>query len=166
MLENALHWYKGEVFEAKFILLFGVITIALSLVFRYGGTTPYARALFIPMLVVGLLFAISAGWGIYSNEKKAAAVEQRSQADTDEFIVSEKKRVEDFQWLYTFSLITSAVSFAVALIFLVFTKNIYLHATAIALVWFGIAFMVIDYFSKERATIYYEQLTTARLQKP
>jgi hypothetical protein len=163
MLENTLHWYKGEVFEAKFILLFGVVTIALSLIFRYLGTTPYAKALFIPMLVTGLLFAISAGWGIYSNDKKAAVIEQRSQSDTKEFIASEKKRVEDFQWLYTFSLITSAICFVLALVFLGFTKNIYLHATAIALVWFGIAFMVIDYFSKERATIYYEQLTTSFL---
>jgi len=37
-------------------------------------------------------------------------------------------------------------------------KNETLYATGIALSVFGIAMIVIDYFSKERATIYYEHI--------
>lgn len=96
---------------------------------------------------------------VFSNQKKITTVEQSFQENKSTFFQTEKIRVEDFQYLYPLSIVLSVVCFLAAAYFLGFTKNIYLHATAIALAWVGIAFMVIDYFSKERAAIYYQQLT-------
>jgi hypothetical protein len=159
MIENTLTWYKGEIFEGKAILLFGIVSVVLAFLFRFWGSTPYAKALLIPLLAVGLMYAIIGGSMIFSNQKKIATVEQSFEENKSTFIESEKKRVEEFQYLYPLSLVISAICFVLSAIFLGFTKNMYLHATAIALAWVGVAFMAIDYFSKERATIYYEQLT-------
>ena len=51
MVEHTLNWYKGEIFEAKFILAFGIATIVVASLYRYFGSTPNAKALFIPMLL-------------------------------------------------------------------------------------------------------------------
>ncbi len=158
MVEHTINWYKGEIFEAKFILAFGVATILVASLFRYFGSTPNSKALFFPMLIVGLIFIAIGGSMDYSNQKKMATVEQTSKENIGEFVTVEKKRVEDFQYLYPLSLSISAVCFVIAVVFLGFLKNPYLHAIAIALTIFGFAFMVIDYFSKERSAIYYKQI--------
>ncbi len=164
MVEHTLNWYKGEIFEAKFILTFGLITLIIVFLFRYLGSTPYAKALLIPLLVAGLIFSVIGGSMYISNKKKIETVVQNFKNDNVQFVQSEKQRVEGFQYLYPFSLGISAVCFILAFIFLAFTKNIHLHASAIALASFGLAFMVIDYFSKERASIYYEQINHFILQ--
>lgn len=164
MLENTLNWYNGEIFEAKFILAFGLITIITAFLFQYLGNTPYSKALLIPLLMTGLIFSVIGGSMLFSNQKKIATVEQSFTTDNEQFVKSEKHRVQDFQYLYPLSLAVSAVCFVLAIVFLAFTKNIYLHASSIAIAIFGFAFMVIDYFSKERATIYYEQINNFLLQ--
>jgi mannose/fructose/N-acetylgalactosamine-specific phosphotransferase system component IIC len=160
MIENTLNWYKGEIFEGKLILLFGLVTVILALMFRLWSSTPNAKALLIPVMVAGLLFTIIGASMAFSNQKKIPTVVQSFGENKATFFESEKKRVEDFQYLYPLSMVISVICFLVAAYFLGFTKNVYLHATAIALAWIGVAFMVIDYFSKERAAIYYEQLTS------
>lgn len=158
MVEHTLNWYKGEIFEAKFILAFGIATIVVASLFRYFGSTLNSKALFIPMLIVGLIFIAIGGSMGYSNQKTMATVDQASKENIGEFVTAEKKRVEDFQYLYPLSLSISAVCFVLAVVFLGFMKNHHLHAIAIALTVFGFAFMVIDYFSKERSAIYYKRI--------
>lgn len=158
MIEHTLNWYKGEIFEAKFILAFGVATILVASLFRYFGSTLNSKALFIPLLIVGLIFIAIGGSMDYSNQKIMTTIEQASKENIGEFVSAEKKRVEDFQYLYPLSLSISAVCFVIAVVFLGFMKNHHLHAIAIALTVFGLAFMVIDYFSKERSAIYYKQI--------
>ena len=158
MIEHTLNWYKGEIFEAKFILAFGVATILVATLFRYFGNTLNSKALFIPLLIVGLIFIAIGGSMGYSNQKTIRTIEQASKENIGEFVSAEKKRVEDFQYLYPLSLSISAVCFVIAVVFLGFMKNHHLHAIAIAITVFGFAFMVIDYFSKERSAIYYKQI--------
>lgn len=158
MIEHTLNWYKGEIFEAKFILAFGVATILVATLFRYFGNTLNSKALFIPLLIVGLIFIAIGGSMGYSNQNTMRTIEQASKENISEFVSAEKKRVEDFQYLYPLSLSISAVCFVIAVVFLGFMKNHHLHAIAIAITVFGFAFMVIDYFSKERSAIYYKQI--------
>lgn len=166
MVEQTLNWYKGEIFEAKFILAFGLTTAIIGFLVHYIGNTPYAKALLIPLLVTGLIFTTIGGSMLVSNQNKMVTVEQNFAKDSEQFAKTEKQRVEDFQYLYPLSLSISAVCFGLALVFLGFTKNVHLHASAIAIALFGLAFMVIDYFSKERATIYYEQIADFLIKNP
>lgn len=158
MIQNTLNWYNGEIFEAKFISGFGLILIISSLLFYFLGSTPTSKALLIPLIVVGLFLTATGVTMGYSNSKKIAEVEQIYNQNNKAFVEAEIKRVEDFQYLYPMSIGISAVSFIIALSLLYFSKNVHLQAVAMALIIFGAGFAFIDYFSKERATIYYEQL--------
>ena len=162
MIQNTLNWYNGEIFEAKFILGFGIFMLISSLLFYYLGNTPTAKALLIPMLVIGIFFTATGVNMIYSNGKKVQEVEAKYNQNPQDFVNSEIKRVEGFQYLYPLSIGISAICFIVALSLLYFSKNIHLQAIAITLIIFGAAFAFIDYFSKERANIYYEKLQTAK----
>lgn len=158
MVQHTLDWYNGEIFEAKFILGFGLFLALTAILFYYLGNTPAAKALLIPFLVVGLIIVMMSVYGIYSNSKKIEALQAQHYKDPVQFRLDEMKRVEDFQYLYPMSIAISLVSFLVALGLLYYVKNIHWQAIAITLILFGTSFAVIDYFSKERATIYYEQL--------
>ncbi|MWB92798.1 hypothetical protein B4N84_23495 [Flavobacterium sp. IR1] len=163
MIKNTLNWYNGEIFEAKFILGFGIFTLICSLLFYFLGNTPKSKSLLIPMLIISVFFIVTGANMIYSNRTKIQEIETKYQQNTKEFVDAEIKRVEDFQYLYPLSIGISLVCFIVALGLLYFAKNIHLQAIAIALIFFGSAFAVIDYFSKERATIYYEKLVNFKL---
>ncbi|MEJ8605611.1 manganese efflux pump [Riemerella anatipestifer] len=161
MIQNIINWYNGEIFEGKFILGFGFFLILTALLFYFLGNTPAAKALLIPMLVIGLFFSITGVNMIYSNGKQKQEIVKRYEQNPKEFINTEIKRVNDFQYLYPMSIAISLACFLIAIALLYFTQNIYLKAIAISLILFGMAFAVIDYFSKERATIYYEQLKSS-----
>lgn len=95
---------------------------------------------------------------IYTDGQKAKAVTYAFEKNNTEFVQAEIKRVQDFQYMYPMSIAISFISFLLAIGVLYFVKNTQWHAIAIALILFGGAFAVIDYFSKERANIYYMRL--------
>lgn len=163
MVKNTLNWYNGEIFEAKFILGFGVFTLICYLLFYFLGNTPKSKSLLVPMLIISLFFIVTGANMIYSNRTKIQEIETKYNKNPKEFVDNEIKRVEDFQYLYPLSIGISLVCFIVAIGLLYFSKNIHLQAIAIALLFFGSTFAVIDYFSKERATIYYEKLISFKL---
>ncbi len=74
------------------------------------------------------------------------------------FVQAEKERVEGFQWMYTFAQVLTTVCLVLAMGFIWFTGNRHMHAIAIALMLFSVSLITIDYFSKERASVYYETI--------
>lgn len=157
-MQNTINWYNGEIFEGKFILAFGIFLILTASLFYFLGNTPTAKALLIPMLIIGIFFSITGANMIRYNGKQKQEVAKKYEQNPKEFINAEIKRVDDFQYLYPMSIAISLACFLIAIALLYFTQNVNLKAIAISLILFGMAFAVIDYFSKERATIYYEQL--------
>jgi membrane-bound ClpP family serine protease len=158
LFEHTTHWVKGEIFEGSTIIVSGVLTFIVGFLLWQFGTTPNSKTLIIPTFVVGVLFVAMGISMVYSNNKRLPEMEAAFRQNNTEFAKIEKQRVEDFQILYPISLAVSTVCIALTLIFFWFTKNETLYATGIALSVFGIALIVIDYFSKERAAIYYEQI--------
>lgn len=159
MIQHTLGWYNGEIFEGKFIIGFGVFLLISALLFYFNGNTPTAKALLIPLVVIGLAFTAIGVGGVYSNSKKVAQVEEIYHQNKQDFVNAEIKRVENFQYLYPMSIAISLACFLIAIGLLYFVKNVHWQAIAIALILFGSTFAAIDYFSKERAAIYYENLT-------
>jgi uncharacterized membrane protein HdeD (DUF308 family) len=158
LFAHTTHWVKGEIFEGSAIIVSGVLTFIVGFLLWQYGTTPNAKTLIIPTIVVGFLFVAMGISMVYSNNKRLPEMEAVYHQNPTEFAKTEKQRVEDFQILYPISLAVSTVCFVLTLIFFWFTKNETLYGTGIALSVFGIALIVIDYFSKERAAIYYEQI--------
>jgi hypothetical protein len=159
-IQHTTNWVKGEMFEATIFGSFGLLTIICSLLFWKFGETPNSKAVIIPLAIVGLFFLVTAISGIVSNNKRLIEFNEAFQKDRKAFLVSEKKRVEDFQYLYKTTIIIAAFSFALAICFFLFTDNHILKAIGLALIVFGLTGLIIDYFSKERADTYYEVITT------
>lgn len=154
-------WIKGEIFEAVFIIIFGALTIVGGFLFWKLGSTPSAKALLFPLAVTGTIL-LTTGISMYvSNQKRLVEYEQNYTQDNTSFITSEKKRVEDFQYMYPLSKGIATVLFITAILFFWFSKSHTLHAWGIGLSLFGLASLVIDYFSKERADIYYKLIVEA-----
>ncbi len=157
-MQHTTNWVIGEIFEATIFGSFGLLTIICSLLFWQFGETPNSKAVIIPFAIVGIFFLVTAISGIVSNNKRLTEYNEAFQKDKKAFVISEKKRVEDFQYLYKVTVIITALSFVVAIGFFLFTDNHILRAIGLALIIFGLTGLVIDYFSKERADFYYEAI--------
>lgn len=157
-LEHAVAWCKGEIFEGRLILLFGIIVLVSAFLFSKVGETPSAKAMLYPLLVVGILFVGIGGIMSYSNPKRIVEFETAYAENPKAFIQSEKERVEGFQYMYTVTLVIATLSFTFAMFVFWFSNSPTLKAVAIAVAIFGISGLVIDYFSEERAAIYYEKI--------
>lgn len=158
MLEHTLNWYRGEVFEGQMILVLAVVVTLVALLCYFVGTTPYAKALLIPFLLLGLLLTGTSLGMIIKNQKAQTEVVEQYEQDAEAFRATELKRVEGFMYMYPTTLAVSTPLFIIAVLMLALTKNVYLHATALALVVMSMSMIGIDYFSKERALIYQEHL--------
>lgn len=156
--ESTQNWFEGELFEGKIILLSGIIITIISLTIWKYGTTPNAKALFIPLLTVGLLFLIGISTMMISYPKRMAESEQAYKKNPEEFMLSEKQRVEDFQVLYKYSVGFAAVSFLLTVIAFGFFENKIFQSVCIALMLISVSLIIIDHFSKERANIYYIEI--------
>ncbi len=158
LVQHTIQWIKGELFEAKLIVAFGLITIVAGFLFWKIGTTPNSKALFIPLIVVGAIYASIGGGMLYSNPKRLVELPQSYQKDKIEFAQSEKKRVDDFQYGYKVSKIVATVFFLLTLVIFWTTKNPTWMGIGLALTYFAIAGLVVDYFSQERADTYYVEI--------
>jgi hypothetical protein len=159
-IQHTTNWVKGEIFEGTIIGFFGLLTIICSLQLWKFGETPNSKALIIPLAIVGILFLTITIWGTASNNKRLLQYTEAFNKDKTEFVKSEKKRVEDFQYLYKMTIIIASIGFAIAICFFLFTNNHIFKAIGLALIILGLAGLTIDYFSKERADKYYKAITT------
>ena len=156
--QHTQNWYDGELFEGKMVLFFGIIITIMSLLIWKYGTTPNAKSLIIPLLSVGLLFSIGLSAMIINYPKRMAKSELAFEENAPKFILLEKKRVEDFQVLYKYSVVFAAVSFLLTIIAFGFMENRIFQSICIALMLISVALVIIDHFSKERAEIYYLEI--------
>ena len=154
-------WIKGEIFEAILIFIFGIAIVFCGLLFWKFGEAHNAKSLIIPLLVAGLVYAALGGSMYISNQKRLPAYQQNFSQNKFEFIQSEKKRVEDFQYMYTISKIVATVFFVLTMLIFWFSKNPTWQGWGIGLTIFAISGLVVDYFSQERAEIYYKTILEA-----
>lgn len=155
--QHTNNWFKGELFEGTIILISGITILVLSFLTWKIGTTPNAKSFALVLLVVGLLFS-GISFGFQANKKRVVAFEKQYKENPTTFIQQEKERVEGFQWMYKMSAIISGICFAVTFITFMYFENRIFLSIALGLMIIGGSLIVIDYFSKERATIYYQQI--------
>lgn len=161
IFEHTTHWVEGELFESLLVVAFGVFLLLLGWAFGKLGETEGARAMFLPILLVGALFAVAGAGNYVSNRIRRPQLEEAHRADPSMFVSSEKERVEKFQILYTITLILAPLLFAAASIIFWRTMDPKWRAAGVALVVLGLSGLVIDFFSKERADIYYGKIQAA-----
>ena len=157
-LEYSIAWAKGEQFEGFCIAIAGFLMLITTFLFWKFGTTVNSKSLVTPSLAFGLVLTLMGIFMVYSNGNRQEEFKYAYQADEQQFIQDEKKRVEDFQYLYPSSLAFSFVCFALTFIAFSWSENATFHAIGVVVTMFGLALIIIDFFSKERAAIYYEQI--------
>lgn len=161
LVRYSIAWVRGEILEMTVVAIAGITFAALGILFWRLGVTPLARAMLVPLVVVGVLFASIGVSGYVSNQRRIPAFEQAFRDDATAFARAEKERVEGFQYMYTITNVLAPICFAVAVLLFWLTLNPHARAVGIALVLFGLSGLVIDGFSKERADLYYARVTEA-----
>ena len=154
-IDHSIAWCKGEIFEARFILGFGVLLIILAMVFYAQGMSPGSKAMLWPLLVVGAIFTTSGTSMIVSNNKRIKEYTVAFEQDAAAFISSEKARVEEFKsWYPAIRYVASGLAIA-GLGCMLFWHVPIGRTIGIALILTALATFVIDFFSEERADLYY-----------
>jgi hypothetical protein len=157
-IEHAIAWCKGEIFEAKLILLFGIIVLVSAFLFFKGGTTPSAKAMLYPLLVVGIMYSAIGGGMLYSNPKRIVEFKQAYAENPTAFIESEKKRTDEFiSWYPKTRYIMMVLGVIGILLFLFWAVPIG-RAIGISLIIMMLGTFVVDHFSEERAEIYHKHI--------
>ena len=165
LIDYTNKWLAGEIFEGKSILIAGLCLLVLTIIVWRVGSTDYARAILLPMLVVAILhIGIGAGMFVYNKQRIPQFEEQYSQQTTQEYLESENARVDEFMKIYPKVIIFAAISFIVAICLFAFCTTPWLRATALAFIYLALSCLVIDYFSKERGMIYQQELNEQREQ--
>lgn len=154
-------WIKGELFEATLVLLFGLLTSIAGYLFWKIGTTPASKAMLIPLVLTGVVYAVIGGGMLVSNSKRVREFEPLFKQGNSTFIRSEKKRVEDFQYGYVISKVVATIFFAATVLIFWLTKSTTWQGIGVGLAVFALAGLVLDYFSQERADIYYKAILNA-----
>jgi hypothetical protein len=157
-IQHTLDWCKGELFEGRIVLLFGLVTIVIALLFWKAGSTPNAKAMLFPLLAVGIMFAGIGGGMLYSNHNRITDYPQAFQNNPTEFIKAEKERTENFiSWYPKTRYIFSALAILGIILFLFWATPIG-RAIGISLVLMTLATFVVDHFSEERAETYHQKI--------
>lgn len=160
-IQHTVNWCKGEIFEGKMSMLFGAILLVISLVYWKLGSTPYAKAMFLPLLMVALL-AIGAGiYLISANRARIPVYTEACNADSERFIQHEKERTEAFikwyprsQYIFLGVLIVGAMA-------MILSHGAMFRAVGIGLMILSLYVFVLDHFSEERAAVYHRHIVRA-----
>ena len=157
-IQHTINWCKGEIFEGKMSLLFGMVVLIISLVYWKFGTTPYAKAMFVPLLMMAIF---TVGTGVYlisANQKRIPTYIKTFNTDPKKFVESERARTEAFikwyprtQYIFLGVLLVGALS-------MILSHGAMVRAIGISLMLLSFYVFVLDHFSEERANVYHQHI--------
>lgn len=90
----ATEWAKNEANASKLFILFGILFLIATFVFRQFGKTDMAKAFVIPTLVASVLLLILGFGLVYSNNSKARSFATEYNKDAKVFVTSEIDRAQ------------------------------------------------------------------------
>ena len=163
LIEYTFKWLSGEINEDIAIVLAGVVLLILGILAWRIGTSESARGLIIPLLVASLLLiGMGAGLGFNNTARKEQFRQQYTESQQN-FLESEKKRVDEFMKIYPMTIIIASVMMVIGVCMFSFFSKPILRASALVLILVALTALTIDYFSKERGLIYQNELKSIQL---
>ena len=160
-IANSLQWCKGEIFEGRLYLLFGIAVCLLALIYWKSASTDFAKAIFMPFLLLGLLASGTGLSLIMSNEKRLIDYQQAFNANPSEFIASEKSRTEGFIKWYPYTMYGMSALMIAGIALFLFLPTAGGRAYGLAIILLGFSILFLDHFSEERAHRYHSQIIGA-----
>jgi hypothetical protein len=156
--DYTIAWCKGEISEARIILLFGIITIVCAVLFWKTGNTANAKAMFLPLLVAGILFS-SIGIGmLFKNNERLEEFAKVYYDNKTQFIKAEKDRTEGFISWYPLTFGIAAAVTVAGLIIVLFWTSAHGRSIGLTLILIALTVFFVDHFSEERAHIYHQKI--------
>jgi len=159
-IDHTLAWCRGEIFEGKMVALFGLTVLIISFLYWKFGSTPFAKAMILPMLVVGVLNFSAGAYLIINNHKRIENYPAKFKSNPIEFITSEKSRVENFSKLYPIIAWTMSGVMLIGIVTFLLIEGANGRAIGLALILFSFSLLFLDHFSTERAQMYYKEILT------
>ena len=164
LIEYTNKWLTGEIHEDIAIVVTGVVILILSILCWRFGTSESTRAMILPLLAAAILL-IGLGVGLaVNNYNRREQFEQQYSESQQEFLESEKARVDEFMKIYPQTIIVSSVMMVIGVGLFAFCSRPSLRASALVLILIALTVLTIDYFSKERGVIYQNELNTVQIQ--
>ena len=158
LLKLSIEWAKAEVFSAKIVWLFSIITLVSAAGFSFWGRTPTAKAFVIPLLVSGA-FLLAIGIGLYTaNHPRIAKFENEYNADAKAFVQKEIARTADSQGQLKLVFIILPVITIISAILLMIFPSPYWRAITVTIILTAAFLMTVDSNTDARNDAYHEQL--------
>ena len=158
-IEYTRKWFEGEIFEDYAMVGAGVVMLVLTFAVWRFGASDSARAIWIPMLLVALLHAAGGTSLAINNHHRLAQFEKQYQEQPiEQFVQSEKARVDGFMGIYPMTIVVAAILFVAGTCMFAFCPALWLRGTALVLIYLALSGLVIDYFSKDRALVYLQEI--------
>ena len=157
-IQHTIEWCRGEIFEGRLILLFGIVTIIIAFLFWKAGTTPGARAMLWPLLIVGLLYSMTGAGMMYNNNQRIINYTKAYENNPVQFLESEKERTDTFISWYPKTRYIFAGIAILGILFNIFWAAPLGRAIGLCLILMTLATYVVDHFSEERADKYHIEI--------
>jgi len=157
-IEHTLTWCRGEILEGKIVLAYAFGLIVMSfLIWKFSSITSQ-KVLFIPLLI-SAVFYLGIGSTLWiSNAKQVEKYQVDYKKDPVAFVQNEKIRTDKFINRYPKTAWSFIIISILALFFYVLSDKSYIQALSLGILLFCFSGLVVDYFSKERAAIYSENI--------
>ena len=164
LLKLSIEWAKAEIFSAKIVWIFSIITLLSATGFGFWGKTPMAKAFVIPLIVAGI-FLVSIGIGLYAaNHPRIAQFEKDYKLDAKAFITKEIARTTDSKGqLKLVFRILPAIAILASVLLMIFPSP-HWRAITVTMILLTAFLMAVDSNTEARNDAYHEQLIKHRTE--
>lgn len=158
LIKHTIQWLKGEIFEGKMILLFGLLLLILTFCFWKFGTTTNAKAIIFPLLLLSLLHIGTGVSMITNNINRQSKYIELHRENVEKFRQDELKRTESFIKLYPMIRYFSIAFIITGILLFTLLPSPTWKSIGLCVIILGFSLIIIDYFSEERALLYHKVL--------
>jgi ABC-2 type transport system permease protein len=162
IIKTSTDWARAELYSAKIVWLFSLITILTAVAFSYWGKTQTAKAFVIPLVVAGI-FLISVGIGLYmANKPRIEQFEKEFNSNPKEFVLKEIQRTAKSQkeLALVFKILPAII--IVAAFILIFFPAPYCRTICITIILAMAFLMMVDSNTDARNSDYHLQLLNTK----
>ena len=158
-LDYALNWIDGELVAGGALIAFGLLLVGCGgLLWRFGESTA-ARAMVLPLLVMGALIAVLSAVGTLNNVRRIAEFREAYAVDPSAFVEQEVARVQGFMSWYVYTFVGASILIVAGLAAFLIAGAPMWKAIGLAMIVLGAAALHVDFFSKASATQYLANLS-------
>lgn len=157
-LDHALNWIDGELVAGGALVAFGLLLVGCGgLLWRFGDSAA-ARAMVVPLLLMGGLIAVLSAVGTLNNVRRIAEFREAYAVDPSAFVEQEVARVQGFMSWYMYTFVCASILIVAGLAAFLIAGAPLWKAIGLALIVLGAAALHVDFFSKASATQYLANL--------